>query len=52
MSLTPVLFSVSYSGSWGQANLSVEQFVDKAADGGNELFACFGVEGHGIPAGQ
>lgn len=32
MSLTPVLFSVSYSGSWGQANLSVEQFVDKAAD--------------------
>ena len=34
MSLTPVLFSVSYSGSWGQANLSVEQFVDKAADMG------------------
>ena len=32
MSLTPLLFSVSYSGSWGQANLSVEQFVDKAAE--------------------
>ena len=30
-SMTPILFSVSYSGSWGQARLSVEQFVDKAA---------------------
>ena len=29
---TPILFSVSYSGSWGQARLSVEQFVDKAAE--------------------
>ncbi|MBI1354604.1 MAG: TIM barrel protein [Acidobacteria bacterium] len=29
--MTPILFSVSYSGSWGQARLSVEQFVDKAA---------------------
>ena len=31
MDLIPVLFSVSYSGSWGQAKLSVEEFVDKAA---------------------
>ncbi len=30
--MTPILFSVSYSGSWGQARLSVEQFVDKAAE--------------------
>lgn len=28
----PVLHSVSYSGSWGQAHLTLEQFVDKAAD--------------------
>ncbi|MEZ5365906.1 MAG: hypothetical protein R2748_27135 [Bryobacterales bacterium] len=27
----PVLFSVGYSGSWGQAKLSAEDFVDKAA---------------------
>jgi sugar phosphate isomerase/epimerase len=32
MSLTPILFSVSYSGSWGQARLSVEEFVDHAAE--------------------
>jgi sugar phosphate isomerase/epimerase len=32
MPLTPILFSVSYSGSWGQARLSVEEFVDHAAD--------------------
>jgi sugar phosphate isomerase/epimerase len=32
MSLLPMLHSVSYSGSWGQAALSVEQFVDRAAD--------------------
>ncbi len=31
MSLVPMLHSVSYSGSWGQAALSVEQFIDKAA---------------------
>ena len=31
MPLSPVLFSVSYSGSWGQARLTVDQFVDKAA---------------------
>lgn len=30
--MTPILFSVSYSGSWGQARLSVEQFVDKAVE--------------------
>ena len=30
--LNPILFSVSYSGSWGQARLSVEQFVNKAAE--------------------
>ena len=27
-----ILHSVSYSGSWGQHFLTVEQFVDKAAD--------------------
>ncbi len=32
MPLTPILFSVSYSGSWGQAKLSVEEFVDHAAE--------------------
>jgi sugar phosphate isomerase/epimerase len=32
MSLIPILFSVSYSGSWGQAKLSVEEFVNHAAD--------------------
>jgi sugar phosphate isomerase/epimerase len=32
MKLTPLLHSVSYSGSWGQARLSVEEFVNKAAD--------------------
>lgn len=31
MSFVPMLHSVSYSGSWGQAALSVEQFVDRAA---------------------
>jgi sugar phosphate isomerase/epimerase len=31
MPLLPVLFSVGYSGSWGQAKLTVEDFVDKAA---------------------
>ena len=30
--MTPILFSVSYSGSWGQVRLSAEQFVDKAAE--------------------
>jgi sugar phosphate isomerase/epimerase len=32
MSLFPTLHSVSYSGSWGQAALSIEQFIDRAAD--------------------
>ena len=32
MSFLPMLHSVSYSGSWGQAALSLEQFVDRAAD--------------------
>ena len=32
MPLSPVLFSVSYSGSWGQARLTVDEFVDKAAE--------------------
>ena len=27
-----LLHSVSYSGSWGQPALSVEEFIDKAAD--------------------
>jgi sugar phosphate isomerase/epimerase len=32
MAFTPILFSVSYSGSWGQAKLTVEEFIDHAAD--------------------
>lgn len=32
MTLFPMLHSVSYSGSWGQAALSLEQFIDRAAD--------------------
>jgi sugar phosphate isomerase/epimerase len=32
MAFTPILFSVSYSGSWGQAKLTLEEFVDHAAD--------------------
>lgn len=32
MSLYPMLHSVSYSGTWGQAALSLEQFIDRAAD--------------------
>ncbi len=31
MAFTPILHSVSYSGSWGQAKLSPEAFVEKAA---------------------
>ena len=31
MPFLPVLFSVGYSGSWGQAKLSLDEFVDKAA---------------------
>ena len=30
--MIPILFSVSYSGSWGQARLSIEQFIDNAAE--------------------
>jgi sugar phosphate isomerase/epimerase len=36
MEFAALLHSVSYSGSWGQAFLSPEQFVDKAADLGYE----------------
>ena len=32
MNFTSLLHSVSYSGSWGQAGLTLEQFLDKAAD--------------------
>jgi sugar phosphate isomerase/epimerase len=32
MAYTSLLHSVSYSGSWGQPALSLEQFIDKAAD--------------------
>jgi sugar phosphate isomerase/epimerase len=32
MSLLPMLHSVGYSGSWGQAALSIEQFIDRTAD--------------------
>lgn len=30
--MTALLHSVSYSGSWGQAHLTLDQFIDKAAD--------------------
>lgn len=30
--MNSLLHSVSYSGSWGQASLTLEQFIDKAAD--------------------
>ncbi len=36
MHLPTLLHSVSYSGSWGQARLPLEQFIDKAADLGFE----------------
>ncbi len=36
MRFLPILFSVSYSGSWGQAYLTVEQFLEKAAELGYE----------------
>ena len=29
--MTPVLFSVSYAGYWGQHTLSIEEFIRKAA---------------------
>jgi sugar phosphate isomerase/epimerase len=32
MGFTSLLHSVSYSGSWGQPALALEQFIDKAAD--------------------
>jgi len=32
LSFSALLHSVSYSGSWGQASLSLDQFIDKAAD--------------------
>ena len=32
MSFTSLLHSVSYSGSWGQPSLTLDQFIDKAAD--------------------
>jgi sugar phosphate isomerase/epimerase len=32
MAFPTLLHSVSYSGSWGQARLSVEEFIDKASD--------------------
>ena len=36
MSFSSLLHSVSYSGSWGQAHLNLDQFIDKAADLGYE----------------
>ena len=36
MAYPALLHSVSYSGSWGQARLSLEEFVDKAAELGYE----------------
>jgi sugar phosphate isomerase/epimerase len=32
MAFSTLLHSVSYSGSWGQARLSLDEFIDKAAD--------------------
>src|SRR5690242_902015 len=32
MSLPALLHSVSYSGSWGQTHLSLDQFIDKAVE--------------------
>ena len=36
MSFSTLLHSVSYSGSWGQAHLSLDAFIDKAANLGYE----------------
>jgi sugar phosphate isomerase/epimerase len=36
MNFPALLHSVSYSGSWGQAQLTLEQFIDRAADLGFE----------------
>ena len=36
MKFPALLHSISYSGSWGQARLSVEEFIDKAAELGFE----------------
>lgn len=36
MSFSSLLHSVSYSGSWGQAHLTLDQFIDKAAELGYE----------------
>ena len=36
MSFSALLHSVSYSGSWGQAHLTLDAFIDKAADLGYE----------------
>jgi sugar phosphate isomerase/epimerase len=36
VSFSALLHSVSYSGSWGQAHLSLDQFIDKAAELGYE----------------
>ena len=34
--LDALLFSVSYSGSWGQETLDLEQFIERAAELGFE----------------
>ncbi len=47
--LSPILFSVSYSGSWGQAHLSVEQFVEKAAELGYQGVMLGGKRPHMSP---
>ena len=36
MKFAALLHSISYSGSWGQARLSLDEFIDKAADLGFE----------------
>ena len=44
-----MLFSVSYAGFWGQARLSVEAFIDKAAELGYEAVELMGKRPHLSP---
>lgn len=47
--MTPILFSVSYSGSWGQARLDVGEFIEKAAGLGFEGVMLGGKRPHLCP---
>jgi sugar phosphate isomerase/epimerase len=44
--MTPVLFSVSYAGLWGQHRLNVEEFVTKAAELGYPAVELMGKRPH------